>query len=86
MQITPTTPATFYGFNDQLVTVPLITLSAYVVALKGIVRTGFDVTGQGIEEKARELLETPEGYPVEDILWHLETVKEQTHEHYGIGE
>ena len=85
MSISPTTPATFYGFNDQLVTMPLVSLAAYVVALRGIVKTGFDVTGQDAESKVREFLETPAGYPLEDILAHLEECKRQTYDYYGIA-
>jgi len=84
--ISPTTPATFYDANDELVSIPVITLAAYVIALKGIVETGFDVTGQDVEEKARELLSTPIGYPVEDIYAHLAEVKRNTDIHYGIGD
>ena len=80
--ITPTTTASFYGFDDQVIELPLITLAAYVVALKCIVKNGIDPTGQNVEAKARDLLGTPKNYAVEDILEHLREVKKQTEEYY----
>lgn len=81
----PNTPATFYAFDDSLISIPLITLSAYVIALRSVVKHQFDPTpAQDIESKARTMLHTPDDYPVEHILEHLETVRTQTHKHYGI--
>ena len=49
MKVTPTTPATFYGFNDQLISIPLITLSTWVVGLKSIVNHDVDPTGGSLK-------------------------------------
>jgi hypothetical protein len=84
MNITPTTPATFYGFNDQLISIPLISLSAYVVALRGIVKHGADLTGKDIEGRVRALLEAPDDYAIVDIYDHLDDALEETERHYGV--
>tara|TARA_R110002096_G_scaffold18884_6_gene63723 strand:+ start:2507 stop:3013 length:507 start_codon:yes stop_codon:yes gene_type:complete len=83
--ITPTTSACIYDFNDKPITVPLITLTAYAIALKGLLKTGYDVTGQGIEAKARKLLSAPTNYPLNLMTDHLQKCLEQTQEHYGIS-
>jgi hypothetical protein len=80
--ITPTTPANIYDFNETVISIPLITLAAHVVALKRVVSDNFDP--MGIESKARALLSCPEDYPIEGIYDHLKMCLSQTHDHYGI--
>lgn len=81
-QMTPTTPASFYDFNEEVVEVPLISLMTIVSGLKLSVK--FNEDFQGTVRSARKILSTPTGYPVEDILHHLSTVLEETKEYYGL--
>jgi len=83
--ISPTTPATIYGFNDQLISMPLITLTAYKIAICSIAKHGLDPTpDQQCEKIVRKLLQTPKGYPIEHIAEHLTIALKETKEHYGI--
>ena len=83
MSMTPTTPATFYDFNEEVVSIPVVTLLALYVAFKAHVNHGIDPTDGGIKERVYDLLSCPADYPEEDVLWHLSMVREQTLEHYG---
>lgn len=83
-KITPTTPANIYDFNDEVVSIPLISLTTLVKGLELRVKVNEDVFN--VEPRCRELLSTPEGYPVEDILAHLALCLKNTKEFYGIGE
>jgi hypothetical protein len=74
--ITPTTPATFYDFNDELVTVPLVTLAAWAAGY------GRDING--IREIVRAFLSVPEGYEDEYVREHIQLCYKNTKEHYGI--
>ena len=79
--MTPTTPATFYAFDDSLVSIPLLSLTAWISAVKMAIRLG----NEGPWTRTiRKRLKTPEGYSLEDILDHLVTVREETHAHYGL--
>ena len=82
MSITPNTPAVFYGFNDQLISIPLITLNIWQKGLHTVQKTGEDF--RGIESVVRAKLETPLDYELGHIIDHIDTVLRQTHEHYGI--
>lgn len=82
--ITPTTPATFYGFKDQLVSIPLITLTVWVKGLQLAEKLGEDI--HNIDPVVRKFLEAPDDYPTEYMLEHLEEVLRQTKEFYGIEE
>ena len=80
--ITPTTPANFYDFKEEIVSIPLISLTTLVSGLKLSVK--FNEDFKGCVKTARHLLSTPKGYRTEDILHHLETSLADTKAHYGI--
>jgi hypothetical protein len=82
-KITPTTPANIYDFNDEVVSLPLISLTVLVKGLELRVKVKEDVFN--VEPRCRELLSAPDDYPVEDILAHLALCLENTKEFYGIG-
>jgi hypothetical protein len=80
--INPTTPATFYAFDDSLVSVPLVTLAVWVAGVKIAAKMGEETN---LTKVVRKKLKTPKGYPLEDILDHLEKCKAETHEYYGVA-
>ena len=76
MNITPTTPATFYDFNDEVVTVPLVTLAAWCA--------GYERDINDIQEIVREFLSVPEWYENDFVIDHIKLCYKNTKEHYGI--
>jgi len=86
MSITPTTPATFYDFNDDLISVPLVTLSGWTIALRSILNHGVNPTSVDVESIVREKLNTPDWLSLEGIVAHLETCLAETKEFYGVPE
>jgi hypothetical protein len=82
-RIEPMTPATFYDFREELVTVPLITLNTWVTGLRLRVKHGVDIGG--VEQAARQHLHIPKHYKVVDLLDHLEESLAQTNTFYGVG-
>lgn len=80
--MTPTTPANIYDFNEEIVSIPLISLTTLVSGLKLSVK--FDEDFKGCVKTARHLLSTPKDYRTEDILHHLETALADTKAYYGI--
>ena len=96
--ITPTTPATFYDWNDEPMSVPIITLSAWEIGIRSIAEHGIDPTpGQNLEVIVRKALGVPDGLKVTEhgdgskqrvidvMSWHLTEAYHATKEHYGIG-
>lgn len=84
MSLTPTTPATFYDFKDEVISVPLVTLAAWCAAFKCVVEKDFDPTGRDVTKVIYKALSAPESYSKRAMLDHLLEVKRQTHEFYGI--
>jgi len=81
--ITPTTTATFYDFNEEVISIPLISLTTLVAGLKLSVKLKEDF--KGCIRTARSLLSTPKGYATKDILNHLEQALSDTKEYYGVN-
>jgi len=84
MSITPTTPATFYDYNEELVSVPLITLALWAKALRCILDHGINPTSSDVEAVVREKLSTPDACPLDAIVEHIETCYAETKEYYGV--
>jgi len=80
--ITPTTPANFYDCNEEIISIPLISLTTLVSGLR--LSDKFNEDYKGCVGAARHLLSTPKGYKIKDILHHLETALADTKAYYGI--
>jgi len=80
--ITPTTPANIYDFNNEVVSLPLVSLTVLARGVKLSLALGEDFNGT--VKSARELLSAPEDYPVEFIEEHLSLCLENTKDFYGI--
>ena len=82
-KIEPMTPAVLYNLEGELITVPLITLAAWVVGLRGVVKHGID--SFNVLPPIRAHLKASEPYKAIWILDHLEEAKRQTEAFYAGG-
>ena len=84
-RITPTTEVKIYCFDDVARPIKLITLAAWRSALKAELR-GAQVSSQRVEPLAREFLRTPDDYPLEWIVEHVETSLADIDHQFETGE
>ena len=62
----PNTPVRLYDFNDELITVPFITLMTWARGLKAF--------GEGhIADTVRQYLSAPADYPLDELVYHINT-------------
>ena len=83
MSITPTTTVQLEDFNGELQQVKLITLALWAVALRSEVK-GVQVSPTRVEPLVRSFLNTPSGYPLEEISKHITACHEDIKDQLGI--
>lgn len=84
--MTATTQVQIYGFKDQLVVTTRFQLLQWKHALNIEIATGMTTSrGKTVANHLRELLETPPGYPVENIQAHIAQSIDDIDEQFQTG-
>lgn len=84
MSMSPAQECNIWDFNEELVTVKVLTLMTWTSALKSELK-GFQVTPQPVFPIVREYLSVPKSYPDDMLYQHIADSYQNVKEQLGVG-
>jgi hypothetical protein len=85
MSITPAYEVNIWNFNDETVTVKLMTLMTWCSALKSELK-GYQVTSTPVFPIVRKYLSVPNSYPDDMLYQHIQDSYDSIKEQLGLGD
>ena len=73
-----------WDFNEELQSLPLVTLATWASAMKLELKTGMKHSSGSVIAKARKFLSAPKSYPKELLVDHIVTSHQSAKEQLGL--